>query len=109
MIRRPPRSTHCISSAASDVYKRQMLALTPYPFAPDFFLANITQLPLLVLCLRLARLRQTPPHPRLILHNGGWEQNARDEVNERGSCRTKLGRARTAKGHCVSCMRFRYH
>jgi len=26
MIRRPPRSTHCISSAASDVYKRQALA-----------------------------------------------------------------------------------
>ena len=25
MIRRPPRSTHCISSAASDVYKRQMV------------------------------------------------------------------------------------
>ena len=25
MIRRPPRSTHCISSAASDVYKRQDL------------------------------------------------------------------------------------
>ena len=25
MIRRPPRSTHCISSAASDVYKRQCL------------------------------------------------------------------------------------
>ena len=23
MIRQPPRSTHCISSAASDVYKRQ--------------------------------------------------------------------------------------
>eukprot|EP00969_Alexandrium_andersonii_P009945 434255-Alexandrium_andersonii.AAC.1 len=23
MIRRPPRSTHCTSSAASDVYKRQ--------------------------------------------------------------------------------------
>eukprot|EP00826_Nyctotherus_ovalis_P031189 TRINITY_DN248_c0_g2_i12.p1 TRINITY_DN248_c0_g2~~TRINITY_DN248_c0_g2_i12.p1 ORF type:complete len:174 (-),score=35.93 TRINITY_DN248_c0_g2_i12:387-851(-) len=30
MIRRPPRSTHCISSAASDVYKRQTLyALYP--------------------------------------------------------------------------------
>eukprot|EP00825_Cyclidium_porcatum_P006200 TRINITY_DN13051_c0_g1_i4.p1 TRINITY_DN13051_c0_g1~~TRINITY_DN13051_c0_g1_i4.p1 ORF type:complete len:168 (+),score=47.30 TRINITY_DN13051_c0_g1_i4:94-597(+) len=27
MIRRPPRSTHCISSAASDVYKRQELQL----------------------------------------------------------------------------------
>ena len=25
MIRQPPRSTHCISSAASDVYKRQTL------------------------------------------------------------------------------------
>ena len=25
MIRRPPKSTHCISSAASDVYKRQLL------------------------------------------------------------------------------------
>eukprot|EP00826_Nyctotherus_ovalis_P032129 TRINITY_DN25948_c0_g1_i4.p2 TRINITY_DN25948_c0_g1~~TRINITY_DN25948_c0_g1_i4.p2 ORF type:complete len:104 (+),score=10.25 TRINITY_DN25948_c0_g1_i4:70-381(+) len=25
MIRRPPRSTHCISSAASDVYKRQQM------------------------------------------------------------------------------------
>eukprot|EP00826_Nyctotherus_ovalis_P057641 TRINITY_DN788_c0_g3_i2.p1 TRINITY_DN788_c0_g3~~TRINITY_DN788_c0_g3_i2.p1 ORF type:complete len:112 (-),score=11.80 TRINITY_DN788_c0_g3_i2:121-432(-) len=28
MIRRPPRSTHCISSAASDVYKRQLLSLS---------------------------------------------------------------------------------
>eukprot|EP00826_Nyctotherus_ovalis_P011569 TRINITY_DN13009_c0_g1_i5.p1 TRINITY_DN13009_c0_g1~~TRINITY_DN13009_c0_g1_i5.p1 ORF type:complete len:132 (+),score=37.88 TRINITY_DN13009_c0_g1_i5:24-398(+) len=28
MIRRPPRSTHCISSAASDVYKRQEYRLT---------------------------------------------------------------------------------
>jgi len=27
MIRRPPRSTHCISSAASDVYKRQLLTM----------------------------------------------------------------------------------
>jgi len=26
MIRRPPRSTHCISSAASDVYKRQFIS-----------------------------------------------------------------------------------
>eukprot|EP00825_Cyclidium_porcatum_P021314 TRINITY_DN23806_c0_g1_i2.p4 TRINITY_DN23806_c0_g1~~TRINITY_DN23806_c0_g1_i2.p4 ORF type:complete len:100 (-),score=17.63 TRINITY_DN23806_c0_g1_i2:711-1010(-) len=28
MIRRPPRSTHCISSAASDVYKRQVRYLS---------------------------------------------------------------------------------
>eukprot|EP00825_Cyclidium_porcatum_P036232 TRINITY_DN3813_c0_g1_i1.p3 TRINITY_DN3813_c0_g1~~TRINITY_DN3813_c0_g1_i1.p3 ORF type:complete len:111 (+),score=19.25 TRINITY_DN3813_c0_g1_i1:133-465(+) len=32
MIRRPPRSTHCISSAASDVYKRQPL----YTIVPDW-------------------------------------------------------------------------
>ena len=32
MIRRPPRSTHCISSAASDVYKRQHQPCgTPHP------------------------------------------------------------------------------
>ena len=30
MIRRPPRSTHCISSAASDVYKRQLLSYKPF-------------------------------------------------------------------------------
>ena len=29
MIRRPPRSTHCISSAASDVYKRQPSSPSP--------------------------------------------------------------------------------
>eukprot|EP00826_Nyctotherus_ovalis_P017241 TRINITY_DN15065_c0_g1_i16.p1 TRINITY_DN15065_c0_g1~~TRINITY_DN15065_c0_g1_i16.p1 ORF type:complete len:105 (+),score=19.32 TRINITY_DN15065_c0_g1_i16:25-315(+) len=29
MIRRPPRSTHCISSAASDVYKRQAYRSKP--------------------------------------------------------------------------------
>ena len=31
MIRRPPRSTHCISSAASDVYKRQVQELAKRP------------------------------------------------------------------------------
>eukprot|EP00825_Cyclidium_porcatum_P008465 TRINITY_DN14215_c0_g1_i3.p2 TRINITY_DN14215_c0_g1~~TRINITY_DN14215_c0_g1_i3.p2 ORF type:complete len:335 (+),score=89.96 TRINITY_DN14215_c0_g1_i3:145-1149(+) len=30
MIRRPPRSTHCISSAASDVYKRQIYDITQF-------------------------------------------------------------------------------
>eukprot|EP00825_Cyclidium_porcatum_P005823 TRINITY_DN12859_c0_g1_i2.p1 TRINITY_DN12859_c0_g1~~TRINITY_DN12859_c0_g1_i2.p1 ORF type:complete len:126 (-),score=20.69 TRINITY_DN12859_c0_g1_i2:26-403(-) len=36
MIRRPPRSTHCISSAASDVYKRQSIfvSLTTISNAP---------------------------------------------------------------------------
>ena len=41
MIRRPPRSTHCISSAASDVYKRQGLdePLTMIAIATTLFLA----------------------------------------------------------------------
>eukprot|EP00826_Nyctotherus_ovalis_P047379 TRINITY_DN5444_c0_g1_i1.p1 TRINITY_DN5444_c0_g1~~TRINITY_DN5444_c0_g1_i1.p1 ORF type:complete len:194 (+),score=60.93 TRINITY_DN5444_c0_g1_i1:39-584(+) len=38
MIRRPPRSTHCISSAASDVYKRQVCNL---------FRARIYKLPII--------------------------------------------------------------
>eukprot|EP00826_Nyctotherus_ovalis_P032031 TRINITY_DN2585_c0_g1_i5.p1 TRINITY_DN2585_c0_g1~~TRINITY_DN2585_c0_g1_i5.p1 ORF type:complete len:366 (-),score=72.44 TRINITY_DN2585_c0_g1_i5:56-1129(-) len=38
MIRRPPRSTHCISSAASDVYKRQDLKI--YEGDIDFFRSN---------------------------------------------------------------------
>eukprot|EP00825_Cyclidium_porcatum_P020770 TRINITY_DN23401_c0_g1_i1.p3 TRINITY_DN23401_c0_g1~~TRINITY_DN23401_c0_g1_i1.p3 ORF type:complete len:103 (+),score=11.61 TRINITY_DN23401_c0_g1_i1:135-443(+) len=33
MIRRPPRSTHCISSAASDVYKRQVKRNYGYCYA----------------------------------------------------------------------------
>ena len=34
MIRRPPRSTHCISSAASDVYKRQHTLQTGFQSVP---------------------------------------------------------------------------
>eukprot|EP00825_Cyclidium_porcatum_P052114 TRINITY_DN9772_c0_g1_i2.p1 TRINITY_DN9772_c0_g1~~TRINITY_DN9772_c0_g1_i2.p1 ORF type:complete len:237 (-),score=20.21 TRINITY_DN9772_c0_g1_i2:229-939(-) len=34
MIRRPPRSTHCISSAASDVYKRQQPKYNHY--SPEY-------------------------------------------------------------------------
>ena len=36
MIRRPPRSTHCISSAASDVYKRQVCPLCESGFPLEF-------------------------------------------------------------------------
>eukprot|EP00825_Cyclidium_porcatum_P015088 TRINITY_DN1834_c0_g1_i3.p1 TRINITY_DN1834_c0_g1~~TRINITY_DN1834_c0_g1_i3.p1 ORF type:complete len:219 (+),score=-46.83 TRINITY_DN1834_c0_g1_i3:118-774(+) len=39
MIRRPPRSTHCISSAASDVYKRQTLG--PLKLRPPFTGASV--------------------------------------------------------------------
>src|SRR5450756_1920810 len=35
MIRLPPRSTQCRSSAASDVYKRQVLHRKSYQLAPD--------------------------------------------------------------------------
>eukprot|EP00826_Nyctotherus_ovalis_P050321 TRINITY_DN6152_c0_g2_i5.p1 TRINITY_DN6152_c0_g2~~TRINITY_DN6152_c0_g2_i5.p1 ORF type:complete len:221 (-),score=68.16 TRINITY_DN6152_c0_g2_i5:128-733(-) len=38
MLRRPPRSTHCISSAASDVYKRQVA--TRWYRAPEILLGS---------------------------------------------------------------------
>eukprot|EP00826_Nyctotherus_ovalis_P023404 TRINITY_DN17982_c0_g1_i5.p1 TRINITY_DN17982_c0_g1~~TRINITY_DN17982_c0_g1_i5.p1 ORF type:complete len:126 (-),score=41.10 TRINITY_DN17982_c0_g1_i5:99-440(-) len=46
MIRRQPRSTHCISSAASDVYKRQaalslVLGIQKYRRAPAIFLDEV--------------------------------------------------------------------
>eukprot|EP00825_Cyclidium_porcatum_P017487 TRINITY_DN201_c0_g2_i1.p2 TRINITY_DN201_c0_g2~~TRINITY_DN201_c0_g2_i1.p2 ORF type:complete len:231 (-),score=45.39 TRINITY_DN201_c0_g2_i1:506-1198(-) len=36
MIRRPPRSTHCISSAASDVYKRQDYTYPATSYAKNY-------------------------------------------------------------------------
>ena len=44
MIRRPPRSTHCISSAASDVYKRQFpifVIISPWKRAGPFIWTNL--------------------------------------------------------------------
>ena len=43
MIRRPPRSTRKESSAASDVYKRQVyyLNVTQYPFDPVFSIRGL--------------------------------------------------------------------
>jgi len=41
MIRRPPRSTHCISSAASDVYKRQLYDGAIVPEYYDSLVAKI--------------------------------------------------------------------
>ena len=40
MIRRPPRSTHCISSAASDVYKRQIKGKKAIDDKPYSFCLN---------------------------------------------------------------------
>ena len=41
MIRRPPRSTHCISSAASDVYKRQVVDVDEKKSAELAIIENI--------------------------------------------------------------------
>eukprot|EP00825_Cyclidium_porcatum_P033617 TRINITY_DN3559_c0_g1_i13.p1 TRINITY_DN3559_c0_g1~~TRINITY_DN3559_c0_g1_i13.p1 ORF type:complete len:105 (-),score=20.54 TRINITY_DN3559_c0_g1_i13:112-426(-) len=40
MIRRPPRSTHCISSAASDVYKRQVSTQSTWHQLLHVFVCN---------------------------------------------------------------------
>eukprot|EP00826_Nyctotherus_ovalis_P009210 TRINITY_DN12426_c0_g1_i3.p1 TRINITY_DN12426_c0_g1~~TRINITY_DN12426_c0_g1_i3.p1 ORF type:complete len:205 (-),score=36.53 TRINITY_DN12426_c0_g1_i3:58-651(-) len=50
MIRRPPRSTHCISSAASDVYKRQII----YKDDVDFFIPLICLIILIYSCKKLS-------------------------------------------------------
>eukprot|EP00826_Nyctotherus_ovalis_P001947 TRINITY_DN10368_c0_g5_i1.p1 TRINITY_DN10368_c0_g5~~TRINITY_DN10368_c0_g5_i1.p1 ORF type:complete len:355 (+),score=54.75 TRINITY_DN10368_c0_g5_i1:27-1067(+) len=58
MIRRPPRSTHCISSAASDVYKRQVhgilrrmriliFFIAQYVFTAVHALTNTTERPII--------------------------------------------------------------
>eukprot|EP00826_Nyctotherus_ovalis_P027261 TRINITY_DN2128_c0_g2_i5.p1 TRINITY_DN2128_c0_g2~~TRINITY_DN2128_c0_g2_i5.p1 ORF type:complete len:106 (+),score=5.85 TRINITY_DN2128_c0_g2_i5:25-318(+) len=54
MIRRPPRSTHCISSAASDVYKRQLLlrSLPVLSYPSPYFARRIH-------CLRRCCTRMT--------------------------------------------------
>ena len=58
MIRRPPRSTHCISSAASDVYKRQALVYVftwlvkiQLPFAPNGGLIHLGNVPFFIACI----------------------------------------------------------
>jgi len=53
MIRRPPRSTHCISSAASDVYKRQLYVNTKAPTFLDML--NTTDQPLATLPASVVR------------------------------------------------------
>eukprot|EP00825_Cyclidium_porcatum_P010724 TRINITY_DN15493_c0_g1_i2.p1 TRINITY_DN15493_c0_g1~~TRINITY_DN15493_c0_g1_i2.p1 ORF type:complete len:167 (+),score=13.70 TRINITY_DN15493_c0_g1_i2:132-632(+) len=40
MIRRPPRSTHCISSAASDVYKRQIFFILVFQYILYIFIVS---------------------------------------------------------------------
>eukprot|EP00825_Cyclidium_porcatum_P036969 TRINITY_DN4000_c0_g1_i3.p1 TRINITY_DN4000_c0_g1~~TRINITY_DN4000_c0_g1_i3.p1 ORF type:complete len:186 (-),score=59.63 TRINITY_DN4000_c0_g1_i3:151-708(-) len=71
MIRRPPRSTHCISSAASDVYKRQPLAFAALPIyvhVPRFYAETAgMELALLGFILLGARLLDAGIDPWL-----GW-------------------------------------
>ena len=67
MIRRPPRSTHCISSAASDVYKRQSQSSPgappespkKLPESPQTFPGALQELPQMF--QKLPRVSQRPP------------------------------------------------
>eukprot|EP00826_Nyctotherus_ovalis_P045065 TRINITY_DN4934_c0_g1_i17.p1 TRINITY_DN4934_c0_g1~~TRINITY_DN4934_c0_g1_i17.p1 ORF type:complete len:132 (+),score=31.57 TRINITY_DN4934_c0_g1_i17:25-396(+) len=56
MIRRPPRSTHCISSAASDVYKRQFAGLETGGEGEEFGEAGVLGLVLVSHQLHISRL-----------------------------------------------------
>eukprot|EP00825_Cyclidium_porcatum_P004642 TRINITY_DN1219_c0_g1_i4.p1 TRINITY_DN1219_c0_g1~~TRINITY_DN1219_c0_g1_i4.p1 ORF type:complete len:287 (+),score=38.85 TRINITY_DN1219_c0_g1_i4:112-972(+) len=57
MIRRPPRSTHCISSAASDVYKRQFFGHANF-FCLQYFYLFLSQQTLLMM-MSATVLKQT--------------------------------------------------
>eukprot|EP00825_Cyclidium_porcatum_P022582 TRINITY_DN24851_c0_g1_i2.p1 TRINITY_DN24851_c0_g1~~TRINITY_DN24851_c0_g1_i2.p1 ORF type:complete len:198 (-),score=-12.03 TRINITY_DN24851_c0_g1_i2:7-600(-) len=83
MIRRPPRSTHCISSAASDVYKRQVLSFTSLLVSvdPDSF-AHVNQVRRRVqTCLESPILQ----HPRQHVARGPLP------LRPRHVCRFELG------------------
>ena len=56
MIRRPPRSTQGVSSAASDVYKRQEVRLLCYDKTEPSYYGDIEKPILITLS------RETPPH-----------------------------------------------
>eukprot|EP00825_Cyclidium_porcatum_P000749 TRINITY_DN1028_c0_g1_i1.p4 TRINITY_DN1028_c0_g1~~TRINITY_DN1028_c0_g1_i1.p4 ORF type:complete len:107 (-),score=23.55 TRINITY_DN1028_c0_g1_i1:573-893(-) len=58
MIRRPPRSTHCISSAASDVYKRQVSTQSTWDTPPQ--LDVVVKLALFLPEEKVATGRTTP-------------------------------------------------
>ena len=80
MIRRPPRSTHCISSAASDVYKRQ-------PVNPATGLLVPWLLSVVGICI------QFPGKPMPRIHcsgNDGRRIAVTDSVQDRGTSRRIL-------------------
>jgi len=82
MIRRPPRSTHCISSAASDVYKRQLLEAAGFPTS-----RVVLSLPLLSSAAELPeRLRLVPA---VLLDRRDW---AVEERLEPEAVQASLGR-----------------
>ena len=81
MIRRPPRSTHCISSAASDVYKRQ--AKAPYPW-------------------RTQIMRPREPRMTLRCRPRPWQRQAwclSGELSTSGTCR----RTSQRKNYSTTC------
>eukprot|EP00825_Cyclidium_porcatum_P014622 TRINITY_DN1790_c0_g1_i1.p4 TRINITY_DN1790_c0_g1~~TRINITY_DN1790_c0_g1_i1.p4 ORF type:complete len:369 (+),score=11.61 TRINITY_DN1790_c0_g1_i1:79-1185(+) len=75
MIRRPPRSTHCISSAASDVYKRQGIN-AEYMGCQPFRKAISPSAPILAVHPGFENTRQQIPLSLAALHESQSRSNA---------------------------------
>eukprot|EP00826_Nyctotherus_ovalis_P036337 TRINITY_DN3212_c0_g1_i1.p1 TRINITY_DN3212_c0_g1~~TRINITY_DN3212_c0_g1_i1.p1 ORF type:complete len:222 (+),score=49.96 TRINITY_DN3212_c0_g1_i1:87-668(+) len=123
MIRRPPRSTHCISSAASDVYKRQSMNDIVKQMK-NFEKQNAIELPCLKiegenrkklaqsLMLDIAQeepMNEKPPE-HIAINTPNIEQNNKTSLSTRDSCtdcaNTKKAKARLACKHtiCKDCI-----
>ena len=101
MIRRPPRSTHCISSAASDVYKRQLspciAGKVPRSYSVDL------QLGVWVHNQRtLFKNGKMDPERKRMLDEIGFDFNPKDKTNEEkwNSYLKKLQDYFGKHGHC---------
>eukprot|EP00825_Cyclidium_porcatum_P001444 TRINITY_DN1065_c0_g1_i3.p1 TRINITY_DN1065_c0_g1~~TRINITY_DN1065_c0_g1_i3.p1 ORF type:complete len:155 (+),score=41.22 TRINITY_DN1065_c0_g1_i3:126-590(+) len=103
MIRRPPRSTHCISSAASDVYKRQVstqstwvVQAAGWPIWP-LLLASVISVALII--ERLVALRRSKVVPNGLLQRavGEFKRGANnDKLLDELESHSPLGRVLSA-------------
>jgi len=94
MIRRPPRSTHCISSAASDVYKRQLgLAYVPsFSIALDLLLL-VGGLALVLVAATLPALRAGFLKPIAAITKASSPHSPSGRLLRQAAARARLPRA----------------
>eukprot|EP00825_Cyclidium_porcatum_P009846 TRINITY_DN15034_c0_g1_i6.p1 TRINITY_DN15034_c0_g1~~TRINITY_DN15034_c0_g1_i6.p1 ORF type:complete len:335 (+),score=57.81 TRINITY_DN15034_c0_g1_i6:126-1130(+) len=89
MIRRPPRSTHCISSAASDVYKRQLSNIL-YVSRTDPEISSMTEEIKLIIQSNVSDSHLDQLQPLLTINNKEYinetiHQQSKEKVEDEGT------------------------